>query len=435
MNIAILGFGLQGKSVYEFYNSKQNSITICDTTEPINLPADVKVQIGPNYLHNLERFDLIFRSPSIHPNQILEFNDQSIMSKITTNTNEFMRLCPTKNIIGVTGTKGKGTTSVLITKILESLDIRVHLGGNIGIPPLDLLRENIRSEDYVVLELANFQLIDFKYPVQIGVCLLVEPEHLDWHSDINEYYQSKTELFRHQNKEGIAIYYAKNETSKRIASTGPAHLIPYFEDPGALIAGNHIVIDGTPIIRLNEIKLLGEHNWQNICAAITACWQIQRDPVAIANALKNFWGLPYRLEFRREVNNLKFYNDSFSSAPTSLIAAIEAIKGNKVIIVGGKDRGLDLTNLIRAIKNHQTDIDQLILIGESSQRLMSELKKNKFYKFAVCESRQMSIILDFAIKHASLNDSVVLSPGFPSFDMFKNFEDRGQQFNTAVANL
>ena len=435
MKIAILGFGLQGRSVYEFYTSKSNQITICDRYEQDDFPQDVEIQSGDNYLARLDRFDLIFRSPSIRPDDIIEANSRSIMEKVTTNTNEFMRLCPTKNIIGITGTKGKGTTSLLITKMLTALGKKVHLGGNIGVPPLDLLKENIQTDDYVVLELANFQLIDFKYGVHIGVCLLVEPEHLDWHSDLDEYYRAKSELFRHQNKDDIAIYYAKNENSKRLASTGPARLIPYFESPGALVAGNHIVIDGIPIIRLNEIKLLGSHNWQNICAAITTIWQIEKNETVLAAVIRDFNGLPYRTEFRKEIAGVQYFNDSFASAPTATIAAINAIKGNKVLIIGGKDRNLNLDDLIKAIYDNQENIKKLIIIGEARQRIAEELKKLNLDNFELTDAKSMKEIVALAQKYTEPDDKVVLSPGFPSFDMFKNFEDRGNQFNTAVSEL
>ncbi|MCA9344928.1 UDP-N-acetylmuramoyl-L-alanine--D-glutamate ligase, partial [Candidatus Saccharibacteria bacterium] len=158
MKIAILGYGSQGKSAYNYWQ-KGNDITICDSNPDIQLPSRVEYQLGPDYLENLERYDLIIRSPSIHPREIVAANNDRITRKITTVTEEFFRNCPAK-IIGVTGTKGKGTTSTLITKILETAGKTVHLGGNIGIPPLDMLKNEIKSTDIVVLELANFQLID-----------------------------------------------------------------------------------------------------------------------------------------------------------------------------------------------------------------------------------------------------------------------------------
>ncbi|MEI9913435.1 MAG: UDP-N-acetylmuramoyl-L-alanine--D-glutamate ligase [Candidatus Saccharibacteria bacterium] len=437
MKIAILGYGLQGQSVYEYYKGQDNQITVCDRGMVEDLPPDVDNQFGDSYLARLDRFDLIFRSPSVHPKEIVDAgNGEQILSKVTTNTNEFFKLCPTKNIIGITGTKGKGTTSTLITKMLEGSGRRVHLGGNIGIPPLDLLREDIKEEDWVVLELANFQLIDLKQSPKIAVCLIIEPEHLDWHHDVDEYYQAKTELFRNQTKEDIGIYYAKSENSKRIASTSPGKLIPYYEVPGALVAGSHITIDGIPIIRLGELKLLGKHNWQNVCAAVTTVWQISKDSEPIAGVLREFSGLPFRIELIREVNGIKYYDDSFASAPTATIAAVEAIREPKILIIGGKDRGLDLKSLAEALNDQADSIKKVFLIGEAANRLVYDLDKYGFTNVQVIKSpTTMKDIVEEANKLAEDGDSVVLSPGFPSFDMFKNFEDRGQQFNEVVNGL
>jgi UDP-N-acetylmuramoylalanine--D-glutamate ligase len=436
VKIAILGYGLQGQSVYEYYRGQGHEITVCDKDIVENLPEDVDSQFGESYLNALDRFDLIYRSPSIHPSEIINSAGTSILSKVTTNTNEFMSLCPTKNIIGVTGTKGKGTTSTLIAKMLEASGLRVHLGGNIGIPPLDLLREDIKAEDWVVLELANFQLIDLKTSPHIAVCLLIEPEHLDWHSDVDEYYEAKTQLFRQQKAEDLAIYYAKNENSKRIASTSPGKLIPYYAVPGALVAGSHITIDGIPVIRIGELKLIGKHNWQNVCAAVTAVWQIYKDAESLASVLRDFSGLPFRLELIKQVSGVSYYDDSFASAPPATIAAIEALSVPKVLIIGGKDRGLDLNELISSIGDHAKDIRKVLVIGASAERISKELEDVSFNNFeAIKPETTMAGIVTRASQVAQSGDAVLLSPGFPSFDGFKNFEDRGLQFNQAVDSL
>lgn len=436
MKIAILGYGHQGQSVYEYYKGPDNEITVCDKGIVNSLPPDVDTQFGDTYLNKLDRFDLIFRSPSVHPSEISEANGFEIMDRVTTNTNEFMKLSKTKNIIGVTGTKGKGTTCTLIAKMLEETGHRVHVGGNIGTPPLDLLRQGIQEKDWVVLELANFQLIDLKISPHIAVCLIVEPEHLDWHSDVNEYYQAKTELFRHQTKEDIAIYYPKSQNSKRIASTSGGKLIPFYEVPGALVAGSHITIDGIPVARLSELKLVGKHNWQNVCAAVTTFWQISQDVEAVAKVLREFAGLPFRIEHIKEVDEVNYYDDSFASTPTATMAAIEAVRAPKVLIIGGKDRGLDLSGLTKVIKDHEDDIFKILVIGEAKDRIIDELKKVEFSKFQAMESSvNMQGIVSEAAKIAKNGEAVILSPGFPSFDMFKNFEDRGMQFNEAVNRL
>ena len=435
MKIAILGYGIQGRSAFEYWNRDGNGITICDRNDDLKLPEHVGSQLGLDYLNNLDDFDLIVRSPNVHPNDIVSANSASILAKVTTPTNEFMSVCPTKNVIGVTGTKGKGTTSSLITTILEMNGKTVHLGGNFGISPLDLLKKGIAAEDWVVLELANFQLVDLKTDPHIAVCLMIAPEHLDWHTDMDEYVESKSQLFVHQNPDDIAVYYAKNDNSKLIASKGQAKKIPFFEKPGAVVEDGEFKIDGKSICATSEIKLLGEHNWQNVAAAITATWQISQDVQKLRAALLNFKSLDNRLELVREIDGVKYYNDSFGSAPDATVAAIKAIPGTKIIVIGGFDRNLPLQSLVDIIKVNSKDLRTIVLIGASSDRVSTELQQAGFSNFKLVDSKDMKEIVRQVRELAKHGDSVVLSPGFPSFDMFKNFEERGRQFREVVNEL
>lgn len=436
MKIAILGFASQGQSSYEYWNRDGNELTICDQDENQDLPERAKSKLGPDYLKNLDEFDLIVRTPILHPRQIAEANPETpnILDKVWSNTNEFFKTCPSKNIIGVTGTKGKGTTSTLIAKMLEADGKRVHLGGNIGIPPLELLNDNVQPEDWVVLELANFQLIDLKFSPHIAVVLMVEAEHLDWHEDLEEYIAAKQQMFIHQESEDIAIFYANNTTSESIAVASTGKQIPYFRMPGAEVKDGAINIDGKEICNVNELKLLGEHNWQNVCAAVTAVWQITQDTNALKTVLTGFAGLPFRIEFRREVNGVRYYNDSFASQPDATIAALKAVPGQKVIIIGGYERGLDLTKLSEECKK-QTNIRHVLLIGASATRVAKSFDVIGFNDYTISGSNNMTDIVKMAQERAQHGDAVVLSPGFASFDMFKNFEERGKAFNQAVAEL
>jgi UDP-N-acetylmuramoylalanine--D-glutamate ligase len=434
MNIAIIGFGIEGRAAYDYWH-KDNEITICDQNEELQLPSDVKAQLGNDYLQGLDEFDLIIRSPFVRPDAIIAANSVAVIPKITSSTNEFLRVCPSRNIIGVTGTKGKGTTSSLITAILRAAGYTVHLGGNIGVAAIDLLKADINPDDYVVLELSSYQLIDLRQSPHIAACLIVMPEHLDWHTDEQEYYAAKQELFRQQTADDIAIYYALNETSRMIASAGQAHKIPYMHSPGAYVDGDLIKIDDRVMCKTSELQLIGKHNWQNACAAVTVAWQITQDVAAIKSALTTFKGLPFRIEFRKEVNGIRYFNDSFATGPGSCIAAMEAIEGPKVMILGGHDRGLGLTELVAAIDAQGQNYRNAVIIGDSRNRLAEALRAHNISNFTVSDAQTMPEIVAQATAMAQPGDAVVLSPAFASFGLFKNFEDRGRQFNEAVEAL
>lgn len=442
MKIAIIGFAGQGQSALHYWDKPENEITVCDADANVSVPDGVSSQLGPDYLKELDRFDLIVRTPALHPREIQAANPNSpdILDKVWTNTNEFMKVCPTRNIIGITGTKGKGTTSTLVARMLDAAGFRVHLGGNIGIPPLDMLANAIQPEDWVVLELANFQLIDLASSPHIAVCLMIEPEHLNWHATIDEYIDTKQQLFANQSESDIAIYYADNKYSQSIAKTSAGLTIPYMQSPGAYVRdstdeGGDIVIDGQIICSTDDIQLLGKHNWQNVCAAITTVWNITQDIEAIRNAVKNFHGLPHRLERVREVDGVTFYNDSFSSAPGATTAAINAIAGNKVVVVGGVDKGLDLNEMARNFLLKKDEIRRVIIIGQVAGKIAKTLQTHGFENYDVLKDVNIDQIVEHAKETANNGDAVVFSPGTSSFDMFKNFEDRGTQYKKAVNAL
>jgi UDP-N-acetylmuramoylalanine--D-glutamate ligase len=431
MKIAIVGYGKQGYSSYQYWKVG-NEITLCDRELIVNPSPNVTIKCGANYLDDLDSFDLIVRSPKLHPRDIVAVNGEDILRKVTSNTNEFFRVCPTANIIGVTGTKGKGTTSTLITKMLEESGKRVHLGGNIGTPPLDLLAENISQDDYVVLELANYQLIDLQFSPRIAICLMVVPEHLDWHSDMNEYVTSKQQLFTHQTAEDIAIYFAGNEYSKTIASVSPGHQVPYMLEPGAMVSGGEIKIANESICKIDDLKLLGQHNWQNVCAAVTATWQETQDIKAIKSAIISFSGLPHRLELVRELDGIKYYDDSFGTTPETAIVAMQAFEQPKVMILGGSDKGSDYSLLAQEIS--KSNIRKVILIGQMAETIKAELVKVGFNNF-IGGGDNIVVIVALARSNAEKGDVVLLSTACASFDMFRDYEDRGKQFKQAVESL
>ena len=211
MNIAIAGFDTEGRSTYDYFLAQGHSLTILDQNQELVTPAGAASVLGPNYLHELDRFDQIVRTAGMPPRLIFDANPELDPSKVTTHVNEFMKVCPTKNTMGVTGTKGKGTTSTLIAKMLQAASFDVQLAGNIGVPALEMLPQ-LTAKSWVVLELSSFQLIDLRRSPHFGVCLMVVPEHLNWHADMAEYVTAKSQLFAHQTADDLAVYYAANET-------------------------------------------------------------------------------------------------------------------------------------------------------------------------------------------------------------------------------
>lgn len=446
MKIAILGFAKEGQAAYEYWNIGGNEITICDQNTATSAPSEVQTQLGADYLNNLDHFDLLVRTASLHPRDIMAANPQSpgILNKVWSNTNEFFKVSPTKNIIGVTGTKGKGTTSTLIAKMLEAAGNRVHLGGNIGIPALHLLKDDIQSEDWVVMELSSFQLIDLKQSPHIAVCLMVVQEHLDWHEDHDEYISAKQQLFMNQTAQDIAIYYAKSENSEAIADASIGRQIPYSSEPGAIVKDGSVVIDGQTICKTSEIKLAGEHNWQNVCAAVTTVWQITQDTEALRSALISFTGLEHRIEFVREIDGVKYYNDSYGTTPETAIVAIQAVAEPKVLILGGSDKGATFEALADVVAS--SSIRHIILVGNTThptyQTATPAIEKalrakgiDSITSLVEPNGVTMKEIVEAARNAAEPGDAVLLSAACASFDLFKNVTDRGTQFKQVVLAL
>lgn len=431
MRVAIVGFETEGKSAYSYWRERGAEITICDQDPDKSLPSDVQARLGANYLQNLNNFDVICRSAGINPNKLYTANPGLDVAKVTTVINEFLRVCPTKNVIGITGTKGKGTTSSLTTKILEAAGKAVFLGGNIGNSPLDFL-EQLPPDSWVVLELSSFQLQDLKFSPHIGVCLMVAPEHLNWHEDMGDYEKAKSQLFAHQNPNDIAIYFANNVTSHRIASSSPGAKITYFAEPGAYIRDEHVVIDNQRICHVDELQLIGKHNWENVCAAVTAAWQVTQDVSAIRSALTLFSGLEHRLEFVREVEGIRYYNDSFGTTPETAIVALQAFPEHKVIILGGSDKGASFEELAKAVT--QENVRHVITIGETAPAIERALENVGFTSFAR-GGQAMTEIVSAAKDAAKKGDIILLSPACASFGTFTDYKDRGQQFKLAVGAL
>jgi len=444
MKVAILGFGGQGRSACAYWAGVGHEITVCDVNPELVLPDGAQSRLGADYLKDLQEFDLLVRTPGLHPRDIVTANPDhpEILARVTTVTNEFMQICPAP-IIGVTGTKGKGTTSTLITKMLEAAGKKVHLGGNIGIPPLDMLENGIQPEDWVVLELANFQLIDLNYSPAIGVCLMVAPEHLNWHTDLEDYIAAKQGMFRKQTPDNLAVYNADNAYSKEVVSVSPAVKLAYDVPPiadsepqtrqAAYVLNETIYMKETVICPVSSVALLGRHNLENICAAITAVWEIASHNVtAINQVITSFTGLPHRLEFVRDIENVSYYDDSFGTTPETAIVAMQAFNQPKVFILGGSDKGATYEELAQAVV--QNNVRGVVLIGDTAPAI-EEALRTAGYENIKQGGKTMAEIVTAAHIMTQPGDVVLLSTACASFDLFKNYQDRAEQFKQVVLAL
>jgi UDP-N-acetylmuramoylalanine--D-glutamate ligase len=432
MKIAILGYDVEGRASYDYFAAQGDyELTILDQNIEVEAPAGVESVLGENYLDNLDRFDLIVRTAGLQPRKILEKNP-GIEPKITSQLNEFMKVCPTQNIIGITGTKGKGTTSTLVAKMLEADGKYVYLGGNIGTPPLTFL-DKLGADSWVVLELSSFQLIDLRMSPRIAVCLMVTPEHLDWHPDINEYTTAKSQLFAHQTEEDTAIFLAGNELSKLIAGAGQGRKLPYFAPPGAYVDNDAIVIAERPVCYTTDLKLLGKHNWQNACAAITAAWQVTQNVEVFRSVLTSFTGLPHRLEMVRELDGVRYYDDSFGTAPETTMVAVEALSEPKILILGGRGKGIPFDDLAKFVAGNGS-IKSVVTVGETGPEIADKLRQNGFQNI-IDGGKSIEEIVELAREQAKSGDVVLLSTACTSFDMFKNYKERGEKFTAAVRAL
>lgn len=340
-----------------------------------------------------------------------------------------MQRCPAP-IIGVTGTKGKGTTATLISKILSGAGKKVHLLGNIGTPALDELGK-IKPTDIVVYEMSSFQLFDINISPHIAVCLMVTEDHLDWHKDLEEYHNAKGNIFRFQKPSDVAVYYRDNVVSTNLAKLSPAQTkLSYGEGGDVYIKDGKVIGFNKVISDVSEIALPGAHNLQNVCAAIAASWEYNQDETVIQKVLREFKGLPYHIEFVTEKNGVKFYNDSFSTNPTSAIAAVESFTEPLVLFLGGFDKRADFSELAEVIKRHQ--IRKIITFAETGQRIAKTLSDAGVENIEYMNEKDFDAIIRAGIAYAEPGDVVLFSPACASWGMFTDYKARGQQFNNVV---
>ena len=421
--IAVIGEGIEGISSAKYLKSKGAKVTILDQKQ------------GSNYLDNLEDYDLVVRSPGIKIEMLEKYVSRD---KITSQTKTFFDICPCP-IIGVTGTKGKGTTSTLIYEMLKKDRKDAYLGGNIGNTPFDFF-EHLKSSSVVVLELSSFQLLDLHKSPHIAVILMITSEHLDYHPNVLEYISAKRNIIKFQKATDFAIinrdYPASNESD--VDALGKVFYVSRERevDNGCFARDGKIVIRTKdreiPVFETKDLLLRGKHNYENVCAAVMAAYLAGVSIKNIQEVLADFAGLPHRLELVGVVNGAEYFNDSFSTTPETAIAAIEAFKEPEILILGGSSKNSNFQELGEVISK-KGNIKAIIGIGVEWVRIKPFIKSKNI--ILIEGAKDMHTIVLEASKIAVSGDVVLLSPACASFDMFKNYKDRGEQFKEEVSRL
>lgn len=413
MKIAIAGYGVEGKQnlVYFRQHHPNSKIIVADQqTITDDMPVGVEVRTGPTvFSTQLDDVDMVVRTAGLPPYQI---NTPGV---IWSATNEFFAKCPA-TIIGVTGTKGKGTTCSFITAILRAAGKTVHLVGNIGTPALRVL-PNIQPGDIVVYELSSFQLWDIQYSPQVAAVLMIEPDHLDKHTDFAEYIAAKARIVQYQQAQDTIIYNQYNRYSQEIANMSLAQPIAYPDN----------VADDI----LDAIVLPGKHNRDNACAAVAVARAVlpSISDDTIRQGLGDFTGLPHRLEFVTKKQNIAYYDDSISTTPGSAIAALRAFTQPKILILGGSSKGADYTTLAYEIDRHT--MRAVIVAGANANQVAAQLRVS-CPVINLGSGVSMSRIVAAAQSQARPGDVVILSPAAASFDQYTNYVQRGERFVAAV---
>ena len=447
--VAIIGLGVSNIPLLDYMHNVGAKVTVFDNRIIEDIPKDtmkkitdyaMEFSLGPNNLSKLEGFDIIFRSPSCLPT-VPELQKEVERGAILTSEIEMlMKLCPGK-VIGVTGSDGKTTTTTLIYEILKANGYNCYLGGNIGTPLFTKLNE-MTPDDIIVLELSSFQLMGMEISPSISVITNISPNHLNVHSSYEEYIDAKKNIFKYQDKDGIIVLNYDNAITKAAAKEANGKVV-FFSSKTKLEDG--IILDGDiikeckdklrrHILSTNTVALRGVHNYENICASIAATSSLVKVEDAV-KAVKDFKGVQHRLEFIREIDGVKWYNDSIGTSPTRTIAGLHSFDERIVLIAGGYDKHLDYTPIAKPILEK---VDSLILIGDTAPKIFDAVKEEaekqgKDIKIYMCDEFKNTVLV--AKKVAKPGQIVLFSPASASFDLFRNFEERGNKFKELVNDL
>ena len=415
-SVCMLGYGREGKAMVaalEKY-APNATITIADQNTGKIQDTRYKIQTGTDWLSNLDRFDTVIKSPGIPPQKELE----ALGDKLTNSTQIFLDSIPSETVvIGITGSKGKSTVASLIFAILKKAGKNTMLVGNIGDAAIAHIG-NVTAHTIVVAEISSYQLMQLTRSPHIAVLTSFFPEHLDYHSDIDAYREVKKNIYRFQKSDDFTIYNGESEAVQKMVENSPSKKMPYTTPDAA--------------VTLEETHLIGAHNLLNIAAATKVASALHIDPTDVIKALQTFRVLPHRLQSLGVHRNIEWIDDAISTTPDSTIAAISCFGSRlQCIILGGKDRNLDLNQLGKTINN--SSIAHVIIMGENSDRMAQIITNSSIQIHKVHTMAEAVDTAKNALKNSTTTHPVVLlSPAAASYDMYSNFEQKGSDFASEI---
>lgn len=442
-NITVIGIGISNLPLIKYLVSLGANVTACDRRSAEDLGENyteleklgVKFNLGDGYLNNLSG-DMIFKTPGMRYDvpELLKAKENG--SIVTSEMEVFFEVCPS-HIIAVTGSDGKTTTTTLIHKMMTDAGYKTWLGGNIG-NPLLTDTEKMKENDWVILELSSFQLHTMRKSPEIAVITNISPNHLDMHKDYKEYIDAKKNIMLYQNEGDTLIVNADNQVTADIGKSANG-AVKYFSRNGmadVYLDGNIIKRGIVEILNIKDIKIPGMHNVENYMAAIAAVSGLVSKEV-IVNVAKTFGGVEHRIELVRTLDGVKYYNSSIDSSPNRTINTLRVFPNKVIMIAGGKDKGIPYDEIGPALAEH---VKVLILIGAASDKIQEALdaeinKTGNGKDIEVIRATSYEDAVNTARSKAHDGDVVLLSPASTSFDMFRNFEERGNLFKKIVNEL
>lgn len=448
--IAFIGMGISNFDSIKLFLNRDINVTVLDKSSKENLGknADVleklgaKFICGDNYLDCLYDFDIVVRSPGVYFNKTQIQKAIKYGTVVTSEMELFFELCPC-TIIGITGSDGKTTTTTLITEMLKFEGYNVHVGGNIGKALLSKIYK-IKTSDIAVVELSSFQLISMRRSPDIAVITNIAPNHLDVHGTMEEYIGAKQNIILHQNEFGKSVLNLDNELSnsqetlargvvKKFSRKNKVEYGAFFDESNQKICfSKHGNI--SDVLDRNDIKIPGIHNVENYLAAITAVFDLVSIPT-IKKVAKTFNGVAHRIELIKESGGVRWYNDSIATSPTRTIAGLDSFNDKIILIAGGYDKNLSYDSLAAKLIEKTK---ALVLMGKTAKKIEQALKKHELYDGnnpIIYNVSNMEEAVELANKISKNGDVVSLSPASASFDLYKNFEERGEHFRSIVEKL